>query len=120
MNATALSLFEQHGEALTRNTPLYLVPVVWGGKTENFATVDATQEEMNRTLTPVLEELEERFSDAGIDSNGISGMEYLLKSLLLYKMAYMTQYYLNCRLQGDAALRENASRLESLEPVGEA
>jgi len=75
---------------------------------------------MNRTLTPVLEPLEERFSDAGIDSNGISGMEYLLRGLLLYKRAYMTQYYLNCKLQGDAALRENVSRPESLEPVGEA
>jgi hypothetical protein len=120
INEAALSLFEQYRPELLTSTPLDLVSVVWGEKTKNFSELDTAQKEMNRLLTPVLEELKECFSQSEVDSNEISGTEYLLRGLVLYKIAYMTQYYLNCNIEGSVMLRENASSLESLEPMGEA
>jgi hypothetical protein len=97
INETALDLFERYRSELLTNPPLYLLPAVWGEGTRTFTEPDAAQRDMHRVLAPVLEELTERFSQSAVDSNGTSGPEYLLKGLVLYKMAYMVQYYLNCK-----------------------
>ena len=120
INETALYLFERYRSELLTNPPLYLVPVVWGEGTKDFTEPDAAQKDMHRVLAPWLEALTERFSQGAVDSKGISGTEYLLKGLVLYKMAYMVQYYLNCKGFGDAVIQEEDPLLERMEPLGRA
>jgi hypothetical protein len=120
MNTTALSLFERHRSKLLNNPPLYLVPAVWGEAVETSTGLDAVQKDMHRVLAPLLDELKDGFSESPIGPNGSSGIEYLLKGLILYKMAYIVQYYLNCKCSGKVMPLETNHLLESMEPMGQA
>lgn len=95
INGITFNLFKRYRTELLNHSPLYLVSVVWGEKAESQDELDAPQREMHRTLAPFLEDLEKLFSKRDADTNGTSGLEYLLKGLILYKMAYMVQYYMN-------------------------
>jgi len=95
-----------------------LVPAVWGERKPG--DLDATQKEIHRTLAPVLEEVYSQISEFEADSHGGRCVDYLLKGLVLYKMAYMAQYYMNKK--GYAALlsMEEDKFLDDMEPVGRA
>ena len=120
MNTTALSLFERHRSKLLNNPPLYLVPAVWGETVETSSGLDAVQKDMHRVLASLLDELKDRFSQSSLDPHGSSGIEYLLKGLILYKMAYIVQCYVNCKCSGEVMSPGKNHLLESMEPMGQA
>ena len=120
MNTTALSLFERHRSKLLDKPPLYLVPAVWGETVETPRGLDAVQKDMHRVLASLLDELKGCVSQRAIGLNRSSGIEYLLKGLILYKMAYIVQYYVNCKCSGEVTTLEKNQLLESMEPMGQA
>jgi hypothetical protein len=116
LNSTAISLFEKYRAELIEKPPVYIVPAVWGEK--KSGDLDATQKEIHRTLSPVLEDVYGKIGEFEADSHEGRCIDYLLKGLVLYKMAYMAQYYMNKK--GYAALlsMEEDSFLADMEPAG--
>ena len=118
LNHAALSLFERYRPELLDRTSLYLVPAVWGE--QGSGELDSVQEEIHRTVAPLIEELLARLTQGRSGPEEAEGLEYLLKGLFLYKMAYMVQYYLNCRVRLENLPGDAEHRLERLEPAGRA
>lgn len=116
LNSTSISLFEKYRAELLAKPPVYIVPAVWGEK--KSGDLDATQKEIYRTLSPVLEEVYSRIAEFEANSHGDQCIEYLLKGLVLYKMAYMAQYYLNKKSCAALLSMEEDSFLANMEPAG--
>lgn len=118
LNNAALSLFERYRPQLLDRNPLYLVPAVWGA--EGSDELDPLQEEIQRTVTPLIHDLLKRLSPDRTRRDETDRIDYLLKGLFLYKMAYTVQYYLNCRNRAEIAPGAGQSLLERMEPAGRA
>ncbi len=118
LNSKAISLFKKYREELLEKPPVYIVPAVWGGKKPG--DLDATQKEIHRTLAPVLEDVYSQISEFETDRHGGQCIDYLLKGLVLYKMAYMVQYYMNKKGYASLLSMEEDKFLDDMDPVGRA
>lgn len=119
LNRTAIVLFERYRHELLKHPPLYIVPAVWGDA--GSGELDDAQEAMHRTLAPVLREIQRRLSSPGaMGTDAAAALDYLLKDLLIYKMAYMVQYFMNASGPTEVVPREECGPLHALEPVGRA
>ncbi len=117
LNSTAISLFEKYRAELIEKPPVYLVPAVWGVRKPG--DLDATQKEIHRTLAPALEGVYSQISEFEGDSHGSRCIGYLLKELVLYKMACMAQYYMNKKGYALLSMEED-NFLDDMAPVGRA
>ncbi len=119
LNRTAIVLFERYRHELLKQPPLYIVPAVWGAA--ESGELDEVQVAMHRTLAPVLRGIQRRLSIAGqMGPDAAATLDYLLKDLLIYKMAYMVQYFMNACGPTEVVPREERGLLHALEPVGRA
>jgi len=116
INKTAILLFSRYRSVLLQAHASYIVQAIWGKETQSV--LDPTQTEIHKMLEPVIQGIIDEYSTNDEVAEQLSGFEYILRGLFLYKIAYMIQIYDN-NTEGKLFMRPNVN-LENMETIGKA
>jgi hypothetical protein len=117
LDSATSDLFIRFRDTLLREDATYIVPAVWGAMKN--CELDKIQREMNREITPAVEQVLHTLGIGYLDEPGQMALQYVVRGYAVWKIGYMIQSFQGFsekEVQGEAYL----SALKELQPWGSA
>lgn len=118
LDKTAHDIFSSHTSELLTNPITYIIAAVWGRSREDGLT--STQVQMNKRITPVIDEILRLFGNRKMDLPQQNAINYLIRSLLISKISLMIELFKNQTLMSAAVENKENNSLAEIEPIGNA
>lgn len=115
IDQTAVDIFQTHVIELLNKPITYIIPAVWGAH-ENGA-LSSAQEQMNRSISPVVEDIIQTLQVDSLSESQIFALGYLIRGLLVSKITYMIEKLKNQLIEkiiADCRRNESLSDVETL------
>jgi len=118
IDGTVMEIFRLYKMQLLSEPVDYIVPAVWGAIKDG--SLDTTQKEIYRQLSPVVNRIIDLFEFKDINNAQVFAIEFLVKSLIINKISYLIDGAKNRHVNELGRHKTNLNILNNVEMLGSA